>query len=1190
MAKKKVNQAFIKDQTKTQYEGFVQDFIDLKEATDELDLVNRIDEILDQVKAMRDQIEIPDIQENNQQAEVNGKDATQRKALEQLVAQLENIKQFATNMKEQGNKNTSLNSLINWSVSDPDSNPIFINEEEYQYSRSISSLKEILNESVALFCGGNQKGFPRNIKRNIDTYNLTDEYREFTTENSVMAKVDKILTDVSKLYTKTMKMSAKATRYKAEKELEKELDYDKKNLEEFGKVCYNLPNYSMKNVREEFVKAFTDNSDAQKAEKEAEKKYTEAKNELEELKIKHAEHIKRGPAEEEKKKAALAEFNRVSDIAEKIKSIKNTLENVTYKKEYPDLKMLDEAAKKKYSSYQELLEESKTNMAQLALAQSDVMSKVEKINSDINYAIKHSDDNRLRKFVEDEGTRYKFMEYPKIVREIRAKFASLPDFMRIDCDTYNLIQINKEIDVKIKEKKGDNVLWFAMRGMLEHARKLCPTKFVAYPLSERVLKECEANGKEYIEKLDNDELHKKIKEYNALKDKSYALEEEIRELNKHDKKDKDFWTKDNKTLLKNKNEELKKVKKDIETLKKDPIYVEGASSVDKMMKESVGYASTVYQYNVYQVDLYAGVIKNFKDGKEKHDQGTYMAQQAIYTKLLDIYESIPENAVRVTGKPETTKKDTELKVYLDKMKNARNKEVFIEGYKQFTAFINAMKELYSEEKMKMVNDKVKEVEEVLKDTNYEARLEEYNNLLVIAEDKYSKAKADYEEKKAVSRDCKNRNNIALTNLKNNEKYYERKENAEKYDAANAYIKTDAYDIDKNGDRLFMMIRQPFNEYYARKDYAKKKRHGDSDQYTNMITRLTAVIELRDDASIDQYKQVIGELKTYAQTYVRVREGQFFISRSNPMRKYRLSFAKGLIDLCDDQLKNLDGTEKTVTLNPEVEKYLSRKEKVNVKNLSKKEKEDAIKAYNDSLDARKEEAIEAYKNSVEFKARYAYKESKLIKDISQLENNIDGVVKLKKSLSKIKDSEKMIQGAAIRIQEYETNRARLVKELHILQIKHKLENDKLSEPEKNALEETLRKYENDEFDVEGKNRKRKEPEKNRENIIIQEDEKNLEDVKEEPIKNSKKEILEEEERMKMVDRQLDKLNNSNKKDKRKKSIIEINNNNNIINNNINNNMNQDLNNSFDSIAAVERQIEEAMNPVYNDNPQKKLLDQ
>ena len=113
MAKKKVNQAFIMDQTKTQYEGFVQDFIDLKEATDELNLVNRIDEILDQVKAMRDQIEIPDIQENNQQAEVNGKDATQRKALEQLVAQLENIKQFATNMQEQGNKNTSLNSLIN---------------------------------------------------------------------------------------------------------------------------------------------------------------------------------------------------------------------------------------------------------------------------------------------------------------------------------------------------------------------------------------------------------------------------------------------------------------------------------------------------------------------------------------------------------------------------------------------------------------------------------------------------------------------------------------------------------------------------------------------------------------------------------------------------------------------------------------------------------------------------------------------------------------------------------------------------------------------------------------------------------------------------------------------------------------------------------------------------------------------
>ena len=1177
MAKKRVNQAFIINQTKTQYEGFVNDFIDLKEVCDELDLENRIDEILDDVKVMHDRIVIPQA-EDGQQEDANSKEAVQKKALAQLVGQLESIKAVASEIRQQGEKRTSLNILINWEIADPDSK-MFLEQKEDSYSFSTSALMGFVKNSVALFCGGRTNGFPKSIKRNLDTYNLTDEYREFTTENSVMAKVDKILTDVSKLYTKSMKIVSKGTRYETEKRLEDKLDYEKKNLEDYGKLCYTMPNYSMKNIYKRYADAYTDKTNAEKAEKEAEKKYNEAYKELQDLKIKREELIRQGPAEEKKKKEAQDNYDRISAIATKYKAIRETLLNTTFKKNYPDLKELEEAEDKKYSSYQELLNDAKTKMNKAILAQSDITAKEKKLNNDIHNAIKNSDDTRLGDFFKKESKRYQYMKYAEVVRAIRQKFASLPDNMFINCDRFNLIQINKEIDLKIKEKKGDNVLWFAMRGMLEYARNLCPDTYLPHPLSERVIQDCEANGKKYIEELDNDELHQKIREYNALNDKAVALQEEVNSFKMHDSKDKSFWTKENKTLYKNKKSELEKVNNDIETLRKDPIYVGGASTLAKMMKESMGYASTIYNYNEYQVDLYIGVTKDYKEGKIAHNKGVYLAQQSIYAKLAEIYESLPDDAIRAEGRPNSTKKDSELKKNLDIMKNTFDRDRFEEAYEQFTGYFNAMKETYTEEKLNYVNETLKKVEDVLKDTNYEDRLEEYNKLIEVAEEKYSNVKSDYETKKANSVNCRRTLGFAEDNIRNADRFFERKQKAEKYDPTNNMLKSNEYDIDKNGDMFFMMIRQPFNEYYARKDYAKKKKHGDSGEYTNMITRLTTVIELGDDTNIAQYKNAISELKTFAQTYVRVRESQIFINRNNPMRKYRLSFAKGLIDLCEDQLKNLDGSERTVQLSPVVEQYLARKEKLKVKNLSKKEAEEATKAYNDSLDARKEEAIEAYKNSAEFKARYAYKENKLIKEISKNENSIESTKKIKNNLSKIKDSEKMMQGTIQVIAGLEADHARLIKELHILQIKHKLETDKLSEPEKNALEETLRKYENDEFDVDGKNRKKKDPEKKQNNIIIQEDEKEVEINLD---KNSKKDIISEEEREKLVDKQLDELNRI-KKEKKKKPVVE---NNNIINNNIQ----QDLNTSFDSIKAVEDQMAEVFNPIYNDNTQKNLLDQ
>ena len=1179
MPKKSVNKAYITDPTKTRYEGFVEDIADLTELTNNLNLENRIDEVLGQVTALRDGIAVP--------AEEGSKQSVQRTALTQLVDQLEKIKEFAHNLAAQTTeKRSSLNTLINWENPDPDGG-FFFQEMEHSYDFSAGHLMDLVNDSIALFCGGQATGFPKSIKRNLDTYNLTDGYREFTTENSVMAKVDQILTDASKLYTRSMKIASKNTRHKTEKRIESQLDYEKQNLEEYGKLCFNMPDYSLKNANDQFIKAFKEKEDNNKAEKEAEKLYKDAQKELSELNLKRIKLIGEGPAEQEKKKKAKADYDHLSALAEKYKSIKDTLEGVTFKKEYPDLKKLDAAAGKKYSSYQELLAESKGNMDQLALGESDTKQQVDKINSDINHAIQNSNDTRLKSFVDNESARYAYLHFPRFAREIRAKIAALPKNMQISCDMFNIIQINHEIDLKIKEKKGDNSLWFVIKGMLSHAQKFCPGEFKALPLTEQVIADCEKRGKAFSEDLDKDELHVKIRQYNELKDHAIALEEEIMALKQHDSKDKAFWTKENKALLKDKNTELKKVRSDIELLKKDKIYVEGASSVDKLLKKSINLSSSVFDLSVYQVDVYLDMMKTFAEGKKEYDAGVYMAQQEIVTQLTDIYESVPEDSLRVHGQKNTSKKDTPLKIMLDKMRTTKDPDAFRQAYKIFTDTFSVLKETYNDKGLKLVTDRVKASEEILKDTNYEDRLQEYNEKILASEEKLNTAKADYEQKKEDAERSRRNYSLAMTNVQKNGRFFERKQAAESFDASNEALADAKYDIDKNGDRFFMLIRQPFNEYFARKDYAKKKKHGDSDEYTNMINRLTAIVELRDDASIAQYKRAITDLKTFAQTYVRVREEQFFISKKNPMRKFRLSFAKGLIGLCDDQLQNLDGSERSVQLHPEVDKYLQRTAKINVRHLNKKETEDAKKAYNDSLDARRKEAIKAYKNSAEYKAKQAYEETEFKKELANIEKSLEDAEDALARVRVLPGTQNLIEPVKKNIDRLKKERGRVYKEYQIKRLQAKLDSDELTEDDKAALREFLQKVINNEIDLPAPDRVKKQPEKKQINIIN-----NEEDVKEEkeikkakssqkkPKKKSLREMREEEERQIRIDEQLERINKPN--DTKKKPVVKEN----IINNNIINQENrQDLNSSFDSIKGIDAQIEEAMNPIHFENAEK-----
>ena len=1093
MPRKKANQAYITDPTKTQYKSFVDDVANLTDSINALNLGNKIPAIVEQLKQKRDQIGAHEIQDNeNLQAEGNQL-AFQTQMLNQLIDQLEKLKDYAKKVTDlTTGQNNTLDRLINWKVTDPTAQNH--KETDQDYADCTKRLTEIVSGSVAFFCGGNETGIPKNISRFLDNYNLSDGYREFVADNSVMAEVDKLLTDVSKLYTRSMKIASKMKRYKKTSQLEVALDYEKKNMEAFGKKCLNDQNYSLTSVRETFNNAETEYTEAKKAEQTAEKEYRNAekryldaqKNQsqligqerseidaaknaeddyiLKQNALKEAKLRKEEAEKLEKEAKALLEKNvkQAKRTAEKnakdrarnkyeqykqnlkkeaeakkaqavnsVLAIKNALDQMTI----PDLTELNKAKGKKYSGYEDYLAPDANQIEKLAEAESQSKSLIEDLNHKIKKAYKNATDNKLQTYVDNEGTMSRYLKFPEFGRAVRNAFSKLPKKYQIDCSTYNVMQINAEIERRIESKIGPIGVWDPIKGMLHHLNNFCPNEYRTLPLSEETLSKCEAEGKEKTESFYNNDQHKLLKQYKDLKDAKTRLTFE-----KNSTKDK--------TRLKTIKTELEQIEKDIKNIKKNELYVEGASTVDEWIQESLSNTEVVFEFNKHQADIYGAALKKASDNEDAYNKGVFQAHKDLFNKLKDVFANIPKDALTGSGLEAAFQQDL---TNLEHALASEGSEIFQVDPKVFEKSYNSFKQNYQtikdrvEEKLKAEQAKeIKIVEDPMMDpemailTDDPEYVKEINAIQTKLDDKYGnavrektaafnkaekelkdsgdrlkkartkkskfddslkranekanaeaslfdQAKSNYETKQRLSEEKKTEYDTAKDHLLETDVYFNNKQAAESFDANNEELGSAKYNIDKNGDILFLQIRSPFNQYYARKDFAKKPKHGDSKEYTHMIDRLTDIIELNDNASIAEYKTAIEKLKSFAQTYVRVREGQFFKNKRNPMRQFRLSFAKGLISLCDDQLQNLDGTERTNELNPAVEKYLQRTKKVSVKRMTQKETEEAKASYNQSLDAKKKEAISTYKLSVEYKGKKKATERKSLREMRMEED-------------------------------------------------------------------------------------------------------------------------------------------------------------------------------------------------------------
>lgn len=1204
--KKKANKAYITDITKTQYEGFVDEVNDFCTDVRALNLPEKIDAVMDELTAKRDAIEIPELpvlsaeatraeKKNWKLLKDKNRKATEEKAsLDKLVKQLTDIKTLADEFKsEQDDNRSSLKFLMDYENSDPKELRHMLAVNEYEYHSKIRNLYGLIAEMKKVFCGEANNGHLMNIRINLDSYNLSNEYKDYIEEGSVLSSVEDILTATEKLYTKTFTILAKADRHDKEMAIAKDVDYIRKNQLDYGRAVYYNPDFSLKNVKDAYFDRLEKKQTAELEEINAKKKLDTATRELKELTDKRNELMKKGPQSAEKKREAQKTYDRLKGVADTYNEVKKSLEDTTFKMEFPDLKELEASSGKTYTSLEELEAALRPTLDAMSMEEIKAKKDRDKVNSQIDSIINERGDKRLEEYRQVEVTRQQYIKYPEYGREILSKIKSLPHVYSIEVDIFNIAQLRAEITKKIHDKKGRSGIWYCIDAMLDHAEKFCPKEYRTMPLSEKVFKECEKKQAEYMKEADKDEAHKKVDEYQNKLTMRDALTLEINGIESVDKKNKSFWTKQVKDSLKIKKAQLETLNKEIYALKKDPINVEGAIKAKKLMDRSMEINDICFNYNTAQVDTYISVLKEYANNKKAYIDGNLAAQNSIYAKVLTIYNSIPEKLFSLQKSGKNTRNDSDLNKYLLDMKIAGKPADFKKAYSGFKKCFDEVKIFMNDASHKRVMDKLKECEDILKDTDYENRLEEYNRKITETAEKQGRSEIEYRTKKDQADAARQAFNDASKNFNDSDRFYKRKREAEKYDADNKGLDSAKYDIDEKGERYFRNIRKPFNDFYLRKGYSMKSGHKNSDQFKDMEDALSEIVLLPDSASPEAYRTAIEKIKEKAGTYIRVREAQFFVNKRNPMRKYRLSYAKSLVALCDEQLKDFkNNVLLSSPLNGEVKRYLSRTEKVKERKLSKQQEAAEIKAFNEELDAAKDQALKAYLDSPEYKAGEDAKKIKYEKDMKNKADEYRNFHKMKRNLGKMNV---IIPNNNIdaTIEAIKKRRDELKKDFEIRTLREALKVPGLPPQEKERIEQRLQGILDGKIEIRAEQVEIQEEE----NIIEQAPKEddfvivNREDIKEpekKPKKKSKKQLKKEEEDRKKVDAQLDLLNSGNAGNKKKKKTIVINENNIVNENNIinvnnndndndNENMRRSLGNSISSVDRVDMEIEEAYNP-------------
>ena len=1027
-AEKKAYKPVIENPENTRYDGFLDDMNRLLELCNNSGLLEKINAAIGELE--------------NKINSMNGEELRpQRESLEKVKDQLLAYGTYINDFKTQFNGNS--NGLYYMTNADKHRGRIWGDEGvinvsfEGGYGQYMNAFDDWVSRGQDLFV---RNGEVKKIKADADAYNLASGYSDYQDTNSLMYRIDDIFNGVTRFFTELERMSALNKKYRKETELERELNVEKVNLEQYGKLLVNQPDFSITTWKTQLVTAMIATNDSKKEldgavieKNTADEKLRRLQRELSEIKDQKMlaeESRERNKAEYERAKSALDEYTTCEPVL-----------NKAFATEFPPLEGFFEARDRKVEDYKTRSHGEMVGKLTDAFQMDEWMLKenMEGIGKRIGDAIKNSPDKRLKGFYDKETLKYQYTQYPRAARTLVRLISEIPYEMRglISPETRGITPVRidlqklyeKNLDPEKskwedKEKPTDIRLLKRVLNLAEAVEKLCPPEYRSFDLSEDTLKKIEEQGMTMLAKSANDEIYfliDQIREKEKELDKALAEEKraenhktELENAKAERKKRKEKAGADEKKNIdaatleyKNAVNRRKEKQAEIDRIRENENYITGATSVSIHIGNHINAQQEYFDVNVRQAEMLLGL---YKDEKKE----TAEKRSAVFSEWNNVLAAMEKPLVslaKLKGMPASFYR--ELKKIADSYKEFteletdKDKQKVLDKYAGYQQKLKDLEKQFGTDYKKKAEEQVKKLRDRIVDQNFEEKIENKRKE-VEAATTVSVEKGRIVEEKNTAYQSKKTVYNTLKNAFTTSNFYDRYVQGLEFDPQNQR-RTEYSDVIK-GRNFMQRIKAPVKEALDRNAHAKRTDHQDSPQYEAMLNAMRTIVDGADNMTAADYLESLRILKESAEAYIRKKKKQWFHWKPSIQRKFRLQYAKGIIEMCDQQMNTIDPNDFVQTTETAA-RYFTRDE---VEVPDEENKEQKEEAYLAQLDGRKDEAIAAYFESSSYKRSVVDAREDYIKELEKAEQNYLNEMGMKDASSEEKrkaldDLEKSLEG-------------------------------------------------------------------------------------------------------------------------------------------------------------------------------------
>ena len=882
-------------------------------------------------------------------------------ALNGVISQIKEIQDFIEDfVKSQSQKNSSLNSMLAGNY----------NEEygESMYRGDILHLKTYLKLQKPHFFASeynsdlkrreSEKGaLPLDLRAAFDRFNELDDYNSFDKNEALFKRVDDMFNQFVQVQNLMARIDTLQENFRTEHRLKDHITVKETEMKEVGKIAYENKDLVFSAVESELNVQKSAQKDSETLRKSADKDYQKKITELNNEKFKKNDLEKR---KDEYKKNQEKAQNTLKEIEQKRQTVtknKALMEEVG-KMKLSTLEGFEKALMQDTLSAAEILNMSYgEHIKQQRSYQHHYSDQVQKSAAE---AKKLSEKNKGLKGVYDtaiSARRYKM--YPPLIKNIFEGVRKLPSSLGISMENMTIQKLVTVLKRLIEKDERVAPLYEAA----SVAADICPPELRVRDIDAQLINDAALLGAQRQQDISKDtsyavasNVYSLMVEGQACKDRIAQInreEEEAKESSKEKdpkkarKKDPEKERKAQEARLKEKKEletRLKAIPKEITILKKQKGYVKDSENLLKHMRdcEENMEKANACRFNV--ADTFAAADQKEIDIKESKQKDITREKYTVIADMEIILQKVPAEPADMVEK---------MKKAVADIKGSDNIADVRKAYKSFKDNLETL----DKEVKGSIYDLNKAEEAAKKDAatwDYDAAMKACDEKISSLGKAVDDAEKNYDKHLKITREYSSKvEKLTAINTKLNQLYDDRM-NIQRFESEKENGSEAKSDL--LGKPLFVQLQKTFVAFSRRKDHNKGD-HQNTEEYGAMETMLNKVLEL-DPGKVTaaSYRQALSDLQAASLAYIEKKNAQSFHWVPSKLRKFRLQFAKGLVDMCKTQLDTIDVSDFT-TIDASVSKYLD-----DVIAHPVEAEEYTKEQYLSNLTDRKQECIELYKKS------------------------------------------------------------------------------------------------------------------------------------------------------------------------------------------------------------------------------------